>query len=257
MNSLVRVMAAVTYLLVCLFTAPPARADAKQTVTIWCSELLTPDVTGNQPAKVAYARAEEQLCHGKFAQARDDFAAIVPHWAKLQTDGSWWINTARGYFYSLIATRDDARARSFLTSLQTNNQWKPSQGDRRFWEGDLRAAFTDYASKAGTISGMSGDPREQNIDDAALASGDLNAAITILQKPSHAYGPGDVGSLQLLMLGEAYETQRRWRDAFATWVRAADSGHEVMEYDFYDQWNLSALEMIYYYRAHIPTDQRS
>lgn len=239
------------------FCMAPLRANAEQPLTIWCNQLLSHDLTGDQPQMVAYAKAEENLCYGKFAPARDGFAAIVPYWVKWQNNGRWWLDTARGYFYSLIATGDDAKARNFLTSVETGNSWKASDGDRRFWDGDPKAAFTAYAAAAGTISGMSGDPREQNIDDAAQASGDMNAAIAILQRTSHAYGPGDVGSLQLLMLGDAYETQQRWSDAFAAWVRAADSGHQVMEYDNFDRWNLSALEMIYYYRAHIPSDQRS
>jgi len=34
-----------------------------------------------------------------------------------------------------------------------------------------------------------------------------------------------------------------------------DSGHQVPEYDNLDDWNLSAMEMIYYYRAHLPNGQ--
>jgi hypothetical protein len=242
------VIATIVALLV--FDAQPTPVQY-QALTIWCSRLLSAADVGDVRAQVAYGKSEDDLCHGRYGAAQVGFAAIVPVWIKRQSDGRWWLDTARGYFYSLIAAGDYAKARTFLTSLETANNWKAHKGDRLFWHGDARSAFAAYAAEAGTLDGMPGGDRSTIIDDAVKAS-DMDAAIAILQKPSGATGPSDVGSLQLLMLGDAYETQRRWHDAFATWVRAADSGHAVAEFDTFDSWNLSALEMIYYYRAHQP-----
>ncbi len=244
-------------LAVFLSHATPVRADTSQPLTIWCNPPLSHDA--GPPEVVAHERAEDSLCHGQFAQARDTFASIVPYWIKNQNNGRWWLDTARGYFYALVASGDDQKARNFLTSIENPPPaWVAAPGDRLFWAGDVRGAFAAYAAAANAeLARLPDDGTDKVLENAAHASGDINAAIAILQGPSGQSGPSDVGSLQLLMLGEAYETQRRWPDAFAAWVRAANNGHAVPEYDFFDQWNLSALEMIYYYRTHIPGDQRS
>ena len=224
-------------------------------VSIWCSQQYSQADVAGVPLAVAYKNAADELCDGKYTQARDAFGVIVPQWIKQQNDGRWWLDTARGYFYSLIASGDDAKARNFLTSLEVASNWRASQGDRYFWDTSPRAAFNAYVGEADSLEGTPDGPRSQVLPAAAQASGDMNAAITILKQPSGATGSSSVPSLQLLMLGEAYETQGRWSDAFATWVRAANSGHAVPEWDFFDNWNLSAMEMIYYYRAHVPPDQ--
>jgi hypothetical protein len=245
-------------LVMVFYPAAPVRADTMQPLTIWCNQLLSPDA--GPPAVVVYEKAEASLCHGQFAQARDGFASIVPYWIKNQNNGRWWLDTARGYFYSLIASGDDQKARNFLTTFENTPPpaWEATTGDRLFWAGDVRGAFAAYAVAADAeLARLPDDGTDKVLENAAHASGDMNAAIAILQGPSGQYGPSDIGSLQLLMLGEAYETQLRWPDAFAAWVRAANNGHAVPEYDFLDQWNESALEMIYYYRTHIPSDQRS
>jgi hypothetical protein len=258
MRAILRAMAVVACLAVCLFEAPVVRADVTQPITLWCNQVLTGDAA-DPPGVVRYKKAEDSICHGRYEQARATFASIVPYWVKNQNNGRWWLDTARGYFYSLIASGDDARARNFLTSVETGDQpkWQAAKGDHLFWAGDVRAAFAAYAADGDAEAAKLPDNGPNKVfDDAAQAGGDMSAAIAILRGPSQASGPSGAGSLQLLMLADAYETQRRWPDAFATWVRAADNGHAVPEYDFFDQWNLSALEMIYYYRAHIPSDQR-
>lgn len=256
-------LAAMASVVMCLVFFPcddaQARADAKPPLTIWCKEVPVRNA-GDPPAVVTYEKAEEDLCYGKFASARDGFASIVPYWIKNQNNGRWWLDTARGYFYSLIASGDDQKARNFLTSVENipPPPWEAAKGDRLFWAGNVRGAFAAYAADADAeLARSPDDGTDKVLENAAQASGDMNAAIAILQGPSGQSGPSDVGSLQLLMLGEAYETQRRWPDAFAAWVRAANNGHAVPEYDFFDQWNESALEMIYYYRTHIPSDQRN
>ena len=223
-------------------------------VTVWCST-RTPMASPAVAAEVAYDRAERNLCVGNFALARSQFASIVPFARKhYQNNGRWWIDIARGYFYSLVASGQDADARAFLTGLETDQKWKPHTSDRLFWSNSPKAAFAAYASEAKTLFFDDSSVRDKNIRKAAQAMsiGDVNGAITALKQPHDECGPCTVNSLQLLMLGNAYAVQRRWPLAFATWVRAADSGHTVPEFDTLDEWNLSALEMTYYYRAHRP-----
>lgn len=196
----------------------------------------------------------QALCHSAYADASTSFASIASYqgW---RNDGRWWEDTQRGYIYSLIAARDDAKARNVLTALEAEEKWKASKGDRLFWDGSPQAAFAAYAASSDSME--QDGPKDPNIMQAAQTHGDWNAAITLLSKPSGAWGPSSVKSEQLLMLGDAYATQRNWREAYTAWVRAADAGHAVPEWDFFDPYNISALEMIYYYRAHIPADQRS
>ena len=237
----------------CIADSP---APSPSAVSIWCDPQIDSSYATGPADIAALYRAEQALCRGDYAQARDLFAAIVPRWRQQQSNARFWIQTARGYFYSLIATRQDAAARNFLSGLESDNKWQSSKADHLFWAGHPQAAFSAYAAEQGTLDGMPGGDRDKNIDDAAQA-GEMTAAIVILQKPSGATGPSVDGSLQLLMLGDAYETLRQWQPAFATWVRAANSGHAVPEFDTLDDWNLSALEMIYYYRAHAPEGART
>ena len=233
----------------CAQPSPPAPS-------MWCSgapEKRLPPVNAQQRT---FEGAWSALCKGKFAAARDAFASIISYRVWF-SDGSWGIDTQRGYFYSLIASGDEQEARHFLTSVeeQQDPKWQAHEGDRLFWSGDIAASFAAYAKEAGGLEGPPDSGRDPNIDQAAQSTGDMNALIAILSKPSGATSASTVNSLQLLMLGNAYEVQRRWPEAFATWVRAANSGHQVPEYDNLDDWNLSAMEMIYYYRAHLPNGQ--
>jgi hypothetical protein len=228
--------------------------------TVWCST-RTP-VNGPSGPEVPEDRAERNLCNGQFMLARTQFASIVPVVFKNYDSG--WFNIARGYFYSLIASNDNARARNFLTRLETyDGPWQPPISDRLIWSNNPKAAFAAYATEATNENSKLPDPPVKglmNVRNAAqaMSAGDVEGAIAdlqdpkLFQQPSYGCGPCTVYSLQLLMLGNAYEVQRRWPEAFATWVRAADFGHAVPEYDFFDNWNFSALEMIYYYRAHKP-----
>ena len=238
---------------------PPTQSSAPATV-LWCAGVLTMYKTSVNVEEQTYLDATNALCHGKFALARDRFARIL-HYRVFQSDGSWSINTQRGYFYSLIAARDDTAAWHFLKNLEADvGKWQPHPADRLFWSGKGQEAFVSYAAAAGSLEGAherdSAADVDPNIVAASQTNGDWDTAISLLQKPSGASGSSSVKSLQLLMLGDAYEQQRRWREAFTAWVRAADSGHAVPEWDYIDDWNFSALEMIYYYRAHVPGDQR-
>jgi len=223
-------------------------------VVVWCS-LQTLIASPANAAESGYNQAEQSLCAGKFDDARREFAAIVPYARQYEaSDGREWINAARGYFYSLLASGDDADARTFLTSLETAQRWQPHQADRLFWDEKPQAAFAAYAVEASSLYVDDSDVGDRNVLSAALAmsGGDVDGAETDLQSPVNDCGSCTINSLQLLMLGEAYETQRQWPNAFSAWVRAANAGHVVPEFDTLDEWNLSALEMLYYYRAHQP-----
>src|SRR5271165_5518093 len=99
-------------------------------VSIWCSQQYSQADVAGVPLAVAYKNAADELCDGKYTQARDAFGVIVPQWIKQQNDGRWWLDTARGYFYSLIASGDDAKARNFRTSPEAASNWRASEEDR-------------------------------------------------------------------------------------------------------------------------------
>jgi hypothetical protein len=227
--------------------------DIPPASTVWCAGAAEKTLQPVNDQQATFGKAWAALCQGKFAAARDAFASIISYRVWF-SDGSWGIDTQRGYFYSLMATGDDLKARHFLTSVEESQdpKWQAHEADHLFWSGNVPAAFAAYAKEAGGLEGPPDSGRDQNIDDAARSTADMNAVIAILSKPSGATGGSTVGSLQLLLLGNAYETQKRWPEAFATWVRAASNGHQVPEYDFLDEWNLSAMEMIYYYHPHLP-----
>ena len=223
-------------------------------LVVWCS-LRTLIPSPVNPSEVTYNRAERDLCGAQYARARVEFASIVPYASKYDViNGSEWIDVARGYFYALVASGDYEPARRFLTSLETNQRWQLHASDRLFWEGSPRAAFAAYATEARALFVDDSTVGDRNVLNAAqaMSGGNIDAAIADLQNPVSDCGSCTINSLQLLMLGNAYEVQRRWPQAFATWVAAANAGHIVPEYDTLDEWNLSALEMLYYYRIHQP-----
>ncbi|HEY6395718.1 MAG TPA: hypothetical protein VIX12_09900, partial [Candidatus Binataceae bacterium] len=222
--------------------------------TVWCST-ATPMARSVSADGADYDRAESNLCNGQFTLASTQFAAIVPSAFKYDaSNGRKLIDIARGYFYSLVASGYDAAARAFLTRLETYYSWQPHPSDRLFWTDNPKGAFAAYAAEASSLfldDSMVGDTNVM-IAARAMSSGDVNAAIADLQFPVNDCGACTINSLQLLMLGDAYEAQRRWPEAFSAWIRAANSGHIVPEFDTLDEWNLSSLEMIYYYRVHRP-----
>jgi hypothetical protein len=226
--------------------------------TLWCSPSVVSQ-GGTAEGEPQLSAGEQALCSGDYGKAVAAFTSIVPYWSKNRNDGRYWIDTARGYFYALIATGAVAKARNFLTSLESAQGWKAADADHLYWNGSPLASFKAYGSQASTIDGMPGSGRDPIVDKgaAAGAAGNLDAAIAILSQPSDASGPSTDPSLQKLMLGNAYAAQRRWPQAFAAWVQAANSGHEVPEFDTLDSWNISALEMIYYYHPHLPPDART
>lgn len=257
-SKFVRASVAVAVLLAQGRTLASAQAMPVSTV-VWCSHYDLKNFASFAPAQTV-EKAEESLCNGQFRQANDQFATVLAYWREHQYDAGWWIDTARGYFYSLIAEGDDAKARNFLSGLEAEQtpKWQPREGDRLFWSGDPKAAFQKYATEVGDLSNLpdSAAVPAKNVSDAAQATGAWDSVVAILSRPADSAGASTITSLQLLMLGNALEVERDWLPAFSAWVRAANNGHQVPEFDSFDDWNLSALEMIYFYRAHIPRGQR-
>jgi hypothetical protein len=227
---------------------------------VWCSPYSLQAAGSFAPAKTVET-AEKLLCDGQFRQANDQFAAILPYFRQHQSvQACYWMDNARGYFYSLIAIGAELRARNFLTALEVEQtpKWQPAEGDRLFWDGSPQAAFRKYATEMGDLSQMAPDSAAvpaKNITDAAQAGGAWETVVAILSRPADSAGVSPISSLQLLMLGNAFAIERDWLHAFSAWVQAANSEPQIMECDGFQDWNLSALEMIYYYRAHIPQSQ--
>ena len=237
-------------------TAPSPASSA----IVWCPSPPPANYgAGGPPAFQTWVVAETDLCNGAFSDANAAFASILPTMTQMhRNDGKWWYNTVRGSFFSMIATSSDVQARRLLDSVEKDAQWAPHPADRLFWNGDVRGALAQYAIEVGSLDNYPDGAyaTDANIKAAVQADADLNAAISILARPPEPEGSSDVGTLQLLMLGDAYESQRQWNEAFTAWVNAADNGHAVPESDYFDTWNLDAMEMIYYYRAHVPTVDR-
>lgn len=186
--------------------------------TIWC-----PDGSAHTASKVtefvAYAAAHNALCAGEYESAKASFAVAVPGMrARHLYDGRRWLDTARDYFYELLATHADADAERFLHTIDRGRA--PSAADRAFFA--------------------------ERYDDAAR----LYAAEEKHLASSTAYDT--TGSFVALQQGNAAARARRWNDAFTSWIAAAGIGHQVMEFDLLDDWNVDALQMMYAFRAHAP-----
>jgi len=244
-RALQRVPAFLASLLPALFlpaaTYPPA-------IAFWCSATHVEASPVNDPAPAAAL-----LCAGRYADASTTFGKIVPYWRAHTAQARYWLDTARGYFVSLLMAGRANDAQRFLASIGAGDQHL-SKGDKLFIAGDLKRAFAWFAANADGDDGPRPEPVDAPITDAAAAmqSGNVEAALAALQRPSHASGPSSNGSQQALMLGDLFASRRQWSDAFGAWAVAANAGHAVPEYDYFDPYNLSALEMLYYFRGHLP-----
>lgn len=229
-------------------TTSPAAAFA-----FWCAAAPSPAALAGAPPAIDLSKPASLFCAGRYADAVDAYIDVLPYWRAHQTDGKNWLIAARGYFVSLLALGRIADAQHFLASLGGGDAHL-SQGDRLFIEGKLKEAFAWFAGHADSSEGGPGEPPDTTITDAATAmqGGDLGAALEALQRKSSASGSSSNSSEQKLMLGDFYAAKHQWNDAFAAWSAAANSGHAVPDFDTFDLYNLSALEMIYYFRGHIP-----
>ncbi len=207
---------------------------------------------GPDATMTAYQGALRKLCGGDAAAARTGFAAILPAMQARKYDGSRWIDFGRNYFYALLESGDTDEARRFLTSLE--GDWKPSSAERLFWNGYYAGSFAAYVADDGRVQRTPDQQAAHKLDPLlaaallAVRDGKLDDAVADMK----AYAAED--SLYLLMRGNLYAQQRRWPEAFDAWVAAAASGpgSPQMEWYVFDEWNISALEMTYYYRAHAP-----
>jgi hypothetical protein len=230
------------------------RTAAASPPTIWCSTPLVADSEKDPGVTMAaYQRARRELCAGDFAAARAGFAAILPTMRTgHQTDGTNWIDFGRSYFYALLATGDANGARTFLTSFE--NTWKATSAERFFWNEDYPDSFAAYVADDGRVLRDPDQQAEHKFNPLltaalqAVRAGNLDDAIADMKADP------DTGSLYSLMLGNLYAQKRTWPQAFTAWVAAAAAGPGFPQPEWYslDEWNVSALEMIYYYRAHAP-----
>jgi hypothetical protein len=238
-------------------SATLSSSQAPQGVVVWCSTVQVSDLE-SAPPNVQwldnYQHAHRALCAGDAATARAGFAAMLTYMNKYEvTDGSAYIDYARSYFYALLAAHDDQGARSFLTSWEGAN-WKAGQGERLFWNEDYAGSFAAFVAEDGNVYRTPDQQHEHKLDphlNYALADvrlGKLDDAAREMQADA------DRGDLYLLMLGDIYAQERHWPQAFTTWVAAADvpPGFAEPGWVSIQHWNLSALEMMYYYRAHAP-----
>jgi len=244
-------------LAVILLLALPAPCEAAATAqpTVWCSTpFLTDSERDVNPTIAAYQSARRKLCAGDAVDARAGFAAILPTMEKgFTTDGTHWIDYGRSYFYALLASGDDNGARRFLTRLE--NGWKATSAERLFWSEDYAGSFAAYVADDGRVLRTPDQQDEHKLDPhlpaalQAVRAGKLDDAIADMKADP------DEGSLYVLMLGNLYAQKRSWPQAFEAWVGAAAAGPGFPEPEWYslDEWNISALEMIYYYRAHAPS----
>jgi hypothetical protein len=249
---LLRAAVAVTMALAITMPAEPARSAPQP--LIWCAaELVTDTETVSNPTLSAYQRARHELCAGQAQAAVEGFAAIAPAIAKsYQNDGTHGIDFDRAYFYALLAAGDDDAARRLLTQFE--GDWKPAAEEREFWSGQYAASFAGYVADDSNVFRTPDMAGEHKLDPhlnyalADLRAGKLQDAI------QEKLADADEGSLYALMLGNLYAQQRNWPEAFAAWIEAAADGPGAAMMEFYtlDRWNVSALEMLYYYRAHAP-----
>jgi hypothetical protein len=231
----------------------PARAGAAPS-PVWCATALPSDAeSGPDPAMSAYRSGRAKLCAGDAGGARMTFEAILPVMkAAYRTDGTHWIDFGRSYFYALLASNHEDDARRFLSYFE--DTWKPSSAERLFWNEDYAGSFAAYVADDGRATRSPDRQAEHKLDPhlpaalAAIRAGKLDDAIDDVKADP------DSGSLYRLMLGNIYAQERDWPDAFTAWAAAAAAGPGYPQPGWYslDEWNVSALEMMYYYRAHAP-----
>jgi hypothetical protein len=225
---LVRVSIVAAFLAASTAMAPAATPHP----VFWCDWKLD-----TSTAKVdAQGLAWRKLCNGDAEGARLILAPMKSAMEQRKGDGSYWVDYEKLYFYTLLATHHDAEAFHLLTDTGSNQPpWKPATAERHFFDGRYVDAFADLvADEHGFLAGDPGSQTPSPQLPVALAdvrSGDLAGAIAEVKQV-------DEGSIYDLMLGNLYAQQRDWPHAFTYWM---------------DQWNEEALEMMYYYRAHVPT----
>jgi hypothetical protein len=200
----------------------------------------------------AQGLAQRKLCNGDAEGARLILAPMLPSMIRRQGDGSVWVSYEILYFYTLLASHHDPEAYRLLADRGPNTVTAtPAPAERAFFDGKYADSFADLvADDAGWGAGDPGSHVLSPHLPAALAkvrSGDVAGAI-------HEMATVESGSLYDLMRGNLYAQQRDWDHAFSFWKTAAEDQTLAPQMEFYvmDEWNESALDMMYYYRAHAP-----
>lgn len=165
----------------------------------------------------------------------------------------------RDCFFKMLRAGNDIYARRILNGYENRyGGWNPTLAERKFWNGDFAGSYAEYVYQDAIY------PRDPDHQDEHKLDPHLSAALDRLRHNDVAgalreqAGDKDQGSLYLLMYGNLYAQERDWGNAYAKWGAAAAEGP-----DGYipaaggigivpDQWNMAALEMIYYYRKHDP-----
>lgn len=214
----------------------------------WCDWKLD-----TSTAKVdAQGLAWRKLCNGDAEGARLILAPMLPAMEQRKGDGSVWIDYQKLYFYTLLATHHDDEAYRLITDHGPGvPKTTPSPEERAFYGGKYADSFADLV--ADDRGWGAGDPGTHVLSPhlpAALAkvrSGDIPGAIEEMSTV-------ESGSLYDLMRGDLYAQQHDWDHAFSYWKTAAEDPTPSPQMEFYvmDQWNEAALDMMYYYRAHVP-----
>ena len=165
----------------------------------------------------------------------------------------------RACFFKMLEARNDIYARRILTGYENRyGGWRPTLAERKFWNGDYAGSYAEYTSQDSTY------PRDPDHQDGHTLDPHLTAALDRLRHNDVAgalreqAGDKSQGSLYLLMYGNLYAQARDWGNAYAKWEAASAEGPDGYTVAaggigiIPDQWNMAALEMIYYYRAHSP-----
>jgi hypothetical protein len=238
------------FAIIVLFAALQATGEASPHPVVWCGWAFA------QGGTSAEDRAYTRLCSGDAEGARVAFKALLPLMEKRIGNGQVWIDFYREYFYALIASHHDAEAFRFLTGAGSHPTIEGfSAEERHFWNGNYAASFAAYVADDAQYG--AGDPADHKLSPhlsaalAAVRAGELDRAVAEMKADP------DRGSLYDLMRGNLYAEQRRWAQAFDDWITAAQDGPLAPEMEFYslDRWNGEALHMLYYYRAHAPTQK--
>jgi hypothetical protein len=229
-----------------LSRAAPSAATTSDVV--WCSHGI--DV----PDGSELARGVSALCRGDAETAVSVLRHAAPDFGGGEQFGTF--QRSRWLFFALIAAHRDDEALGVLKAVDPS--WKAGPAERAFFDGDYAHSYALYVAQDGSY------PRDPDHQDAhkldphlpaALAkvkSGDIAGAVA--EDAKSASG----GSLYSLMSGDLYAANRDWKGAFRKWVEASMVWSDEEMYAAggigwpVEDWNIDALAMIYYYRAHAP-----
>ena len=200
-------------------------------------------------AEAQLASAWRLLSDGQARHAARMFANAMPYWEKhVAAAGTGWADAQRGLVIASVYARDDAAAARGLNGIVAR-QHEPA-GDALVFAGrwnDALAAYVDETAQE--PSADSADPVAAR--GAAVArSGDLRGAIAVWSAGSSASGPANVTDEITALIGIARARLGDWSGAERSWLDATRIGRAVPEWQGLWNGNVTALAMLYHYRAH-------